>query len=385
MKLAKVSVLLLLAAVTVGCASTELKTARLDTELDEITALWSGDFAGEATLPGADDKTKIVHRIAPILAPQFGERVFLYQLHSESAEGPLLQQKVFAFDSNPSRTENRMRAWVFAPDRLDAAIGAEPEKWRALRPVDLKDFPDSCAFRWRESRAGFSARVSAKECRFASQAFGQAVRPDMSYGLTRDSLTWDETLSADGGESLASTGGPLTATRVGPVVAVRWGFYAVQGDTFAQIRRDLSERIAVDTDGEARDSRTEWDVRWSIGRSETETGCAVDGVEVRIDVSHLLPRLDGRNTLPTDVNDAWDAYTHALLEHELRHRRLAVEAARALEVRLLGMPESATCEQLSVAADDIAADLTGIARHRERQFDATARERLNFATYEFLR
>ncbi|MGI9342636.1 MAG: DUF922 domain-containing protein, partial [Gammaproteobacteria bacterium] len=326
MKLVKVSIPLLLAAVAVGCASPERKTAGLDAELDEITALWSGDFAGEATMPGADDKTTIVHRIVPILAPQFGERVFLYQLHRESAAGPLLQQKIFAFDTNPSRAENRMRAWVFAPDRVDAAVGSEPADWRAMQPGELKDFPESCAFRWRETRAGFSGRVSAKDCRFASRAFGQAIRPDMSYGLTRNSLTWDETLSADDGESLVSTGGPLTAARVGPVVAVWWEFYAVQGDTFAQIRRDLSERIAVDTDGEARESRTEWNLRWSIGRSETEIGCAVDGVEVRLDVSHLLPRLDARNSLPAEVKDAWDAYADTLLEHELRHRRLAVEA-----------------------------------------------------------
>ncbi|MGI9342198.1 MAG: DUF922 domain-containing protein, partial [Gammaproteobacteria bacterium] len=159
----------------------------------------------------------------------------------------------------------------------------------------------------------------------------------------------------------------------------------VQGDTFAQIRRDLSERIAADTDGEARESRTEWDLRWSIGRSETEFGCAVDSVDVRLDVSHLLPRLEARNSLPAEVKDAWDAYADTLLEHELRHRRLAVEATRALEMRLLGMPDSTTCERLSAAADDIAADLTGVARRRERQFDATARERLNFATYEILR
>lgn len=385
MKLRKVLVLLVLAAVAAGCASTERKTAQLEAELDEITALWSGDFAGEATMPGADEKSAIMHRITPMLAPQFGERVFLYQLHGESADGPMLQQKVFAFDTNPSRVENQMRAWVFAADDFDAGIGAEPTKWRSLGPLDLKGFPDACAFRWRESRSGFFARVSAKDCRFASVAFGRAIRPDMTYELSRDALTWDETLRSDDGDLLASTGEPLTAARVGPVVAVRWDFYVVQGETFAQIRRDLAERIAVDTDGEARDSKTEWDVSWTIGRSETETGCAVDGVDVRIYVSHLLPRLDGRESLPAEVSDAWDAYIDALLTHELRHRRLAVEAARALEARLLQLPEAAGCEQLLAAADNIATDLTGVARRRERQFDATARERLNFRTYELLR
>jgi len=346
---------------------------QLDTELEEITALWSGDFAGEATMPGADDKTAIVHRITSILAPQFGERVFLYQLHSESAEGPLLQQKVFAFDTDPSRTENRMRAWVFAPDRMDAGIRAEPAKWRALQPGDLKDFPDPCAFRWRESRAGFAARVSAKECRFASQAFGQAIRPDMSYGLTRDALTWDETLSSDDGESLVSTGGPLTATRVGPVIEIRWQAFDVRGDSFAEIRRDLVRQSPVVADGETRDARTDWNVSWNVATVEMDTGCGVGPVAVRVDVSTLLPRLRDRGALSDDVNAAWDLYMDASLIHALRHRRFAVEAARTIRTRLSRLPQAATCEALRVDADRVAAGVIDVARRRDRQFDTTTR------------
>lgn len=374
MKLRKTWMNSLLAAVLVaGCASVEQKTANLDAELDGITRWWAGQYRGSSILPGTERPVPIVHEIVSIQAPRFGDRAFVYQLRRDGADGAMLQQKIFSFDTDPLRERNSMRAWVLAPDQLDATLATMPSTWGALRPGQLMAFPDECAFRWRATKTGFVGTVSSVDCEFDGRAFGQRVRPDMSYGIDAKSLTWNETLSGEDGSVLATTDGPLRAERIGPVIDVRWSFYDVEGATIPEIRRELYAKSPIQAGGETRAARTDWTVSWDVEPTESETGCHPGEIAVTVEISNLLPRLVSRDSLPPESVDELDTYYAALLRHGLRHQRFALEAARQVEAVLSGLGERETCEALTEDAAMIVGDIIRSARRREQQFDETTR------------
>ncbi|MFW2404744.1 MAG: DUF922 domain-containing protein [Gammaproteobacteria bacterium] len=370
----KVSVIFVLAALAAaGCASPERRTADLVAELDDIVTLWPGRYGGEAQLPGAGEPRPIFHEIAAIDAPQFGELVYAYTLRGDAVDGPVLQQKIFAFDTDPLRATNRMRAWVFAPDRLEPKFAATPVRWRQVAPADLMDFPDACAFVWRKQKTDFVGRVSSDVCEFDSRAFDQRVRPDMSYEVDAGALTWTETLLGESGDALVSTSGALRAERVGPVIDVRRTYYEIDGATVEEVRRDLYTNASVEDEGELRFARADWQVSWQTGAEETESGCAVTDVSTKVAVAYLLPRWSASGAAEPALRDEWDGFMGALLGHLLRHQQLAVDTANRIERELQDIGERASCDAVRDDADKIAARVIENARRREQQYDYTSR------------
>jgi predicted secreted Zn-dependent protease len=364
MKRAAVSMTLLLLALGTGCASVGGGADRLDAELDRITRLWSGTYAD----------AEYRHRIEPILAPRFGERVYFYQLERAEAGDKPLQQKVFSFRTDPQRERNRMHAWVLSPAQLDPGIADDPAKWLTLAPGELTDFPDACAFVWRATRGAYRGAVSADNCEFSSGAFGQRVRPDMSYTVSTDALVWDETLAGADGVVLASTDRPRRAVRVGPVIDVRRSFYGVRGDTAAEIRRALYAGTPNVVDGEQVPARTDWFVAWRVDTNETDAGCSVAAVATEIAIVHVLPQLVNRADLPGSLQEEWDAYLAGLLRQESGHRRFAVAAARRIESALPELGARASCDAVRQAAAGVADAVIDSARRRDRQYEYAIRQ-----------
>lgn len=366
---------LVTATLGASCASPERKAANLEAELDDITRWWSGRFAGQAFVPGtADDaEMSVFHEIVSIQAPQFGARVFSYQLRRDSVDGPILQQKIFSFDTNAARESNFMRAWIFLPEQQVPELATTPEAWRSLQPDRLTSFPDTCAFRWQKTKAGFAGAVSSVDCAFESTVFGQQVRSDMSYEIEAQALTWSETLTGANGAVVASTNGALRADRLGPIIDVRRSYYDVEGATVAEIRRDLYAESPIFADGESRAARTDWVVSWDVERSESDSGCRIERVATIVELTYLLPRLVDHDTVADELRAEWDAYIVALLEHELRHQQFAVDAAHKIESVLPALREREDCESLAAEAGRTASGIVDSARRRERQYDYTTR------------
>jgi len=186
-----------------------------DGELSDLLALLPGIYAGEAPVPGAPDgrTQKIFHKIAPIDASQFGAQAFYYQLSTGGPDGQPLQQKIFAFKTNPTRPGNRMRAWIFSPGQEAPNLEQRPDSWFYLEAAKLLSFPDDCAFRWSRVPGGFEGVVKPDNCTFQSERFGTAVSPNMRYAVFSDRLEWQETLYDADRKTLVSTGGNLIALR----------------------------------------------------------------------------------------------------------------------------------------------------------------------------
>lgn len=202
-------------ALSLALAACAAEPPPVDRELDGVLGLLPGTYSGTAPVPRATDgSTQVIHhKIAPIDAAQFGERVYYYQLSTGGSNGQALQQKIFVFDTRIDRDTNRMRAWILAPGQVAANLEQRPGEWGDIDPAQLLSFPDACAFQWRAQEGGFEGVVTRDACTFEGRSFGQPVSPDMRYAVHPDRFEWQETLYAADGSVLVTTGGNLVAAR----------------------------------------------------------------------------------------------------------------------------------------------------------------------------
>jgi len=210
-------------------AATAAPPTPLDAELERIVALLPGRYQGVAPDP-ADPSAPprpIYHKIVRVTAPQFGsDAVFYHQLARDGFDSAApVQQKIYAFDRDPGRAANRMRAAVFYPSSGVANLERDPAALAALDPGTLLRFPEPCTIRWYAEGGGadvrYVARVPRGSCSYPSRGFGQDVSPDLTYVLTAGAFTMQDHLYGADGRPLVPESGPLVAERLGDVAAAR--------------------------------------------------------------------------------------------------------------------------------------------------------------------
>lgn len=197
----------------------------LERELRELLDVLPGYYSGEVRDPsdptGARRMT-LYHKIVRIEAPQFGETVFYHQIARDGFDSARpAQQKIYSFDRDPTRRDNRMRSWVFYPNQQAGNLERAPATIAALQADTLMNFPPECAIRWQrgDKPATFVARVRPEDCSFPSAAFRQRIRPDMTYVAARDSFGIEDVLYGESGQRLIPPAGLLTVPRVASPIA----------------------------------------------------------------------------------------------------------------------------------------------------------------------
>jgi CpeT/CpcT family (DUF1001) len=186
----------------------------LEAELAEILALLPGRYEGPAS------GGRLFHKIVPLTAPNFGaESVFYHQISRDGFDSSApFQQKIYVFDRDPARGDNRMRSWVFFPKQGYANLERDPAAMRALQPAQLMNFPLDCAIRWARGDAPgrFVARVRREDCTYDSAGFKQKISPDMTYVLDGESFALEDILYGENGQPLFPPAGLLRAARQAP-------------------------------------------------------------------------------------------------------------------------------------------------------------------------
>lgn len=206
---------ILVCGLLAGCAHPAQKSVPpLENELAALLDLLPGTFAGEAPKgmkPGAE-MHMLVHSFTPVVAPQFGEQVLYYQVSRGTAQGPILQAKIFVFATDPQRPANTMHALVLTPEQAEALRSRDAADWQQLAPDRLMSFPETCFFTWTRHADGFVGEGSDR-CSYASKAFGQTITPDMRYRISSDAFELEETLTGEDGGIIVTTGGTLVTRR----------------------------------------------------------------------------------------------------------------------------------------------------------------------------
>ncbi len=94
--------------------------------------------------------------------------------------------------------------------------------------------------------------------------------------------------------------------------------------------------------------------------------CRVDGVQVLLEVTFRLPRLVSNDR---DVRAEWEAIFPRILQHEYRHKEIALEASREIYDALSRLPAARDCDALVEKASAVVDRLHAKERRRQKQFD----------------
>ncbi len=211
-----------LATVTAVAAPASRAEPRTESELRTIVRLLPGRYDGPVGTATRVSGGGLKHKIARLDAPQFGEIVFYHQIARDSIDSTSPSaQKIYVFDRDPRRTHNSTRSFVIMPGRGLANLEQDLAAQRTLDPATLLRFPAECDLRWtRDRRQGaFVAHVGREHCSFDSPSFRQRIAPDMTYSVSPESFSIEETLYGENGQPLVPPLARQASQRVTPVTA----------------------------------------------------------------------------------------------------------------------------------------------------------------------
>lgn len=213
-----VRALLLACAALATTGANAQDTPALEQELSALLASLPGEYVGTAPkgMTPQGETHQLIHRLRAVTAPQLGERVMYYTVTRDTADRPILQAKLFVFESAPTRSANTMHALVLTQAQAEALRdedeGDSGAAWQKLEREGLMSFPSDCFFTWTRDEAGFNAAGSTT-CSYESRAFKQVITPKMRYRISEESFQFEETLLGEDGQAIVSTGGLLSAAR----------------------------------------------------------------------------------------------------------------------------------------------------------------------------
>lgn len=119
--------------------------------------------------------------------------------------------------------------------------------------------------------------------------------------------------------------------------------------------------------------RTDWTLRYRYRTVSGPVGCALDGVRVRVSATVLLPSWRDRERAPAPVRRRWDLFHRALVEHELGHRDVAVEAGGLLRRRLAAL-RAPDCGALDEAVSDVLDEVVSRGDALQLRYDGETRD-----------
>ena len=149
--------------------------------------------------------------------------------------------------------------------------------------------------------------------------------------------------------------------------AVSYRYYNAPIEPQQTLYSSLLKAAPMRENGQAYLGHTSWHVRWNLHwRSDAGGRCTLDRLHTHLQATITLPQRapgDGR------AEKAFETFSQALHEHELRHLAIARKAAQAIDERIWQLPTMPTCNALNQAANQMGERVLDEARSEGRAYD----------------
>ncbi|WP_035267265.1 DUF922 domain-containing protein [Ahrensia sp. 13_GOM-1096m] len=157
--------------------------------------------------------------------------------------------------------------------------------------------------------------------------------------------------------------------------AVKTSFYTVNGQTGAQIDREL--RVKGPLSGHALASAAISFEPVSVLQETTKAGCSFKTAKFRVKADITLPRwADRRASKDRDLRRAWDGLSKYAKLHEQMHVKIAEQFAKQIGESLMALPTHKTCEKLDKVAEKTFKRILRSHDRAQKRFDAIEQKRL---------
>lgn len=153
-----------------------------------------------------------------------------------------------------------------------------------------------------------------------------------------------------------------------PKVSVDYRFYSVSPNQLSDLRNELNTKSPIRKDGRVAHGITRVSLNWRPVMQPLANGCTVTAIEADLTLRYTLPQLELQ--APNEPLQAqFDKNYDILHAHELGHGELAIQAANAIEQKIVGMKHAAGCEQLEQEAIATAKDIYAHYKKMELEYD----------------
>lgn len=146
----------------------------------------------------------------------------------------------------------------------------------------------------------------------------------------------------------------------------------IRGGTAKELKAEM-KRLGPRHYGRQFFGYTNWKVTWNYTFTTHEGECALSWFKVSVDVTTTRLQWVDRGDAPAELVDRWERFTDALDEHERGHKRLGLEAAAAVERRLVLVEPQSSCDRLDHALNEAARESIDGFRETERRYDENTR------------
>jgi len=149
-------------------------------------------------------------------------------------------------------------------------------------------------------------------------------------------------------------------------IIIRTNYYAVGGDDLRAVREDIARKRPWK---EEQDGFTRWTVTWSFTTRDSRSGCTVDTIQTKTDITITLPRWTVPVTVDESTRAGWQRYLTALAAHEDGHKRIALAAASEVRKRISQTKPAADCAVMEQTINREAKKVVDQFVEREKTYD----------------
>jgi predicted secreted Zn-dependent protease len=147
------------------------------------------------------------------------------------------------------------------------------------------------------------------------------------------------------------------AVHAEPLLSQQTSYYYIDGGSALLLTEQINQKGPEGVDGKRHPARTKWGVQWKFRHNIDGDVCKMEKVVVAVGVTTTRPRWSGETDGPAALRDRWKKLTQAVDRNQAYHKEQAASAAREIEAVLIGAKPTATCEELTEAANKAASDI----------------------------
>jgi predicted secreted Zn-dependent protease len=161
----------------------------------------------------------------------------------------------------------------------------------------------------------------------------------------------------------------FVATSAGaePLLETGYRYYPISSPSTRELLANLNRATPIRHNGNPFHAYTESQIRWRFWWQTENRLCSITRVEVRVEVTFTLPRLEAS---PAAVREVWERWYPELVRHENGHRDNALAAARRIETGIRRLPAQPDCRVLEQRANALGNGLIGELEARDRDYDS---------------
>lgn len=161
----------------------------------DLASLFEGEFT---TLPNPSGTTQapalVLYNLAKrVQVPALGQDVVYAEQHEKAPDGPMLWQRLYAFELDHDKGLIVMTPYSFGNGKDLAGAYANPTPLAKLEPSAVKQQTNGCIVLWHRSEAGFDGVLKPGSCKDAAASPKAAAQSAVSApAITVTKTTYTE-------------------------------------------------------------------------------------------------------------------------------------------------------------------------------------------------